>query len=119
MENIAHDACPDFHAAVELIGRRWNGVVLQRLMGGPQRFGELRAGIPGITDAMLTQRLRELDDAGVVSRDVVVARPVEIRYSLTSIGAALSPVLDAVAEWSTVWAANEAGVTSAVRRVGR
>ncbi len=103
MKNIARGTCPDFHAAIELIGRRWNGVILQQLFAGAQRFSELRAGIPGVTDAMLTQRLRELEDAGLVAREVVTSRPVEIRYGLTSVGEELGPVLDSVAAWSVAW----------------
>jgi DNA-binding HxlR family transcriptional regulator len=98
-------ACPGFHAAVELIGKRWNGVVLQALLGGCQRFSEIRTEIPDITDAMLSQRLRELEDAGLVEREVVAARPVEIRYGLTGVGRRLAPVIDAIAEWGADWAA--------------
>jgi DNA-binding HxlR family transcriptional regulator len=100
--------CPDFHAAIELIGRRWTGVILQQLLGDALRFNELRERIPRITDAMLSQRLKELELAGVVERVVTVARPVEVRYALTSIGGRLGPVLDAVATWSVDWAAHQA-----------
>ncbi|MDX6257428.1 MAG: hypothetical protein QOJ11_3762 [Frankiales bacterium] len=101
--------CPDFHAAIELIGRRWNGVILQQLLAGPLRFGELRELIPGITDAMLSQRLRELEAAALVGRTVTLGRPVEIRYLLTDIASRLAPVLDAVAAWSAEWAAETSG----------
>lgn len=96
--------CPRFHAAIELIGRRWNGVILQRLLGGPLRFSEIKRGIPRLTDAMLSQRLRELEDEGVVERQVVHERPVQISYSLTAVGQRLTPVLVAVADWSNDWA---------------
>ena len=101
----ARSACPAFHAAIELIGKRWNGVVLQALLGGCQRFSEIRAEIPEITDAMLSQRLRDLEDAGLVRRQVIEARPVEIRYGLTEVGRRLAPVIDAIAEWGADWAA--------------
>lgn len=109
-----HDAvastatCSRFHAAVELIGRRWNGVILRSLLVGCGRFSTLRASIPGITDAMLSQRLRELEDAGIVSREVIDGRPVEIRYAVTELGARLAPILDAIAAWGDAWA-SEAG----------
>jgi DNA-binding HxlR family transcriptional regulator len=101
----ARSACPAFHAAIELIGKRWNGLVLQAMLGGCQRYSQIRAEIPDITDAMLSQRLRELEDAGLVERDVVEARPVEIRYGLTEVGRRLAPVIDAIAEWGADWAA--------------
>jgi DNA-binding HxlR family transcriptional regulator len=97
--------CPSYHSAIELIGKRWNGVILRRLGGGALRFSELRSAIPGITDTMLTQRLRELEDAGIVNREVVNTRPVDIRYGLTEVGNSLSPILDAVANWSNQWVA--------------
>jgi DNA-binding HxlR family transcriptional regulator len=96
--------CPNFHAAIELIGRRWNGVILQRLLSGPLRFSEIPRGIPRLTDAMLSQRLRELEDAGVVERSVAGERPVQVTYALTPVGTRLAPVLLAVAEWSNEWA---------------
>jgi len=99
------ESCSDFHAAVELIGRRWNGVILQRLFDGPHRFGELRDRIPRITDAMLSQRLKEFEAADIVERVVTVGRPVEIRYQLTAIGEQLAPVFDAVASWGASWSA--------------
>ncbi|WP_245886939.1 winged helix-turn-helix transcriptional regulator [Umezawaea tangerina] len=99
-------ACPNFHAAVELIGRKWNGVILQQLLTGPLRFLELRERVPRVTDAMLSQRLKELEAAALVERVVTTtSRPVEVRYKLTPIGDRLAPVLDAVAAWGNEWAA--------------
>lgn len=99
----APGTCPAFHAGIELIGKRWTGVVLQALRESPQRFSELREQVPRITDAMLAQRLKELEAAGVVERAVAMTRPVEVRYQLTAIGHRLAPVLDAVAAWSQDW----------------
>ncbi|MBL7502651.1 helix-turn-helix transcriptional regulator [Frankia sp. CNm7] len=107
-ETRAAASGPDFHTAIELIGRRWTGVILAELLAGPMRFSELRERIPRITDAMLSQRLKELEQAEVVERAVTVARPVEVRYALTAIGRRLEPVLDAVRAWSVDWAAHQA-----------
>jgi DNA-binding HxlR family transcriptional regulator len=95
-------ACPAFHAAVELIGRRWNGVIIDALLQQPLRFSELRAAIPDITPAMLSQRLKELEADEVIIREVS-GRPVEVSYELTDVGRGLSTVLDAVALWSIDW----------------
>lgn len=104
--------CPRFHAAIELIGRRWNGVILQRLLDGPYRFSEIRRGIPRLTDAMLSQRLRELEDEGLVERRVIDERPIQVTYALTAVGQRLTPVLMAVADWSNEWAEREGGDVS-------
>lgn len=97
------NACPSFHAAVELIGRRWNGLIVDVLLAGSLRFSELRAAIPDITPAMLSQRLKELEAERLVERQVSAGRPVEVSYSLTETGRQLSAVLDAVAVWSLEW----------------
>lgn len=98
-----HPGCSTFHSAVELIGRRWNGVVLDALLRGTLRFSELRTAIPQVTPAMLSRRLKELERAGVLVREVVGTRPVEVRYTLTEAGRALAPVLGAIADWGTTW----------------
>lgn len=104
---VDRNACPAFHSAVELIGRRWNGVIVDLLLAGGRRFSELQAAIPDITPAMLSQRLKELETALVVHRQVSAGRPVEVSYSLTATGRELSTVLDAVAQWSLGWEGHE------------
>jgi DNA-binding HxlR family transcriptional regulator len=108
MESIAEqvagaNACSSFHAAIELIGRRWNGVILNRLLDGPLRFSQLRAAIPEVTDAMLTLRLKELEAAALLVRSVSTDRPIEVHYALTEVGAQLSPILAAIGRWSVTW----------------
>jgi DNA-binding HxlR family transcriptional regulator len=100
---VDRSACPCFHAAIELLGRRWNGVIIDNLLAGPLRFSEFRESIPEITPAMLSQRLKELEGAKLVRRDVSATRPIEVRYALTEIGQRISTALDAVAEWSIDW----------------
>ena len=95
--------CPRFQYAVELIGRRWNGAILYLLQNGATRFGELRDGIPGITDPMLSARLRELDAEGVITRSVHDGAPVRIEYGLSEKGRELSRVFCAIGEWSRIW----------------
>jgi DNA-binding HxlR family transcriptional regulator len=105
------DACPLFHTAIELLGCRWNGRILQVLIGGRRRFSELRNAIPDVTDAMLSRRLKDLESAGIVVRDVRAARPIEVHYELTDVGVHLLPVLDAIADWSNIWARARLDVT--------
>ena len=95
--------CARFHKAVELIGRRWSGAIIQILLNGPSRYAELRAAIPDITDRMLSERLRELEDEAIVARTVIPETPVRVEYSLTSKGRALAPALDAIGHWAERW----------------
>ena len=95
--------CARFHKAVELIGRRWSGAIIQILLQRPSRYAELRTAIPDITDRMLSERLRELEDESIVARTVIPETPVRVEYSLTSKGRALAPALDAIGHWAERW----------------
>lgn len=95
--------CAKFHRAVELIGSRWTGSVIQLLLHGRMRYAELRAAIPDISDRMLSERLRELETEGIVGRIVVPETPVRVEYELTEKGRALEHALAAVGKWAERW----------------
>ena len=95
--------CPLFHRAVELIGRRWTGAIVRILLAGPARFGGLKSRIPDLSDRLLSERLKELEDAGLVERAVEQDRPVTVSYRLTARGRALEPALDAIGRWAEEW----------------
>jgi DNA-binding HxlR family transcriptional regulator len=106
------DLCVRFHQAVELIGRRWSGAVIQLLMQHRLRYAELRAAIPDISDRMLSERLRELEAAGIVVRTVLPDPPVRVEYDLTEKGRALKPALIAIGEWAERWVSVGAAAAS-------
>lgn len=110
---MAQGLCARFHKAVELIGRRWSGAIIQMLLRGPSRYAELRSAIPDITDRMLSERLRELEDEKIVARTVIPETPVRVEYSLTTKGRALAPALDAIGHWAEKWV--EAGEASTAK----
>lgn len=95
--------CPRFHKAIELIGGRWTGPILQLLLGGPLHFADLRDAIPQISDRMLSERLRELEQEGLVARSVLPRPPIRVEYSLTEKGHELQASLLAVAHWAERW----------------
>jgi DNA-binding HxlR family transcriptional regulator len=95
--------CPRFHRAVELIGRRWTGAIIRILIPGPKRFNELLAAIPGISDRLLTERLRELEAVEIIRRDVLPESPVRVQYELTRRGHELREPLDALGRWAERW----------------
>jgi len=92
--------CEHFQRAAEIIGRRWNPQVIRVLLHGPARFGELRERVPGISDNLLSERLKRLEAEGIVLRSVRGSRPVLIEYSLTESGAGLGKAIDALGEWA-------------------
>ena len=95
--------CSRYHRAVELIGRRWTGAIIRSLQGGPRRFNELLAMIPGISDRLLTDRLKELQSENLVRREVLAGSPVRVAYELTCSGHELGPALDELARWAERW----------------
>lgn len=104
MDHAQHDYCPFFHHTIELIGRRWTGVIIWTLADGPLRFGDVRSRIPGLSDRLLTDRLAELEAEGVIGR---CAHDGNSAYHLTEKGEQLLPVLDAVAQVAASWACDE------------
>ncbi|HET7738462.1 MAG TPA: helix-turn-helix domain-containing protein, partial [Tepidiformaceae bacterium] len=112
-ETATHDLtpyCPSFHAAIELIGRRWTGAIVRTMLAGSFRFSDILAGVPGLSDRLLSQRLRELEAAGVVTRTVYPETPVRIEYQLTEKGRELDKIVGDLSEWADRWgpAAREA-----------
>src|SRR5512147_1510904 len=100
--------CPRFLHAVELVGRRWTGSILRTLLGGPARYHELRSAIPDLSDRMLSERLRELETEGIVTRSVIPETPVRVEYALTEKGRALEAAIVAIAQWAEAWVPAEA-----------
>ena len=103
----AGSVCPRFHLAVELVGGRWTGAIIRRLLDGRARYNELRATIPEISDRMLSERLRELEREDVLTRIVVPESPVRVEYELTAKGRALEDALAAISKWANRWISDE------------
>src|SRR5262249_58634843 len=78
--------CPHFHGAVELIGRRWTGAILYALTDGPLHFAELKEAVPGMSDRLLSCRLKELEQAGLVRREGHSGDPLRGSHELTRHG---------------------------------
>jgi DNA-binding HxlR family transcriptional regulator len=101
--------CPRFHHAVELIGKKWTGAILRALQMERCRFTEISAMVPGLSDRLLSERLKELEHEGLVMRIVTPETPVRIEYRLTNKGKALDEVMDAIGHWAEVWTDVPAG----------
>lgn len=101
------ELCSRFHRASELIGRRWTGAIIFVLLKSKCRFATLRDAIPDITDRMLSERLQELEQEGIVERTVFPDTPIRVEYSLTKKGKALATAFDAIADWAQRWVESE------------
>lgn len=95
--------CPRYEHAIQLLGKRWTGLLLYALLEGPRRFCELTNTVEGLSDRVLSDRLRELELEGVVERVVYPQIPVRVEYQLTDKGRALEPVVLEIQKWATSW----------------
>ena len=98
---VPEEQCRGFQAVLEFIGRRWVGAVLLAGAQGARRFSEYRKLVPGISDRLLAQRLRELESHELMRREVVTTTPVQILYTPSPTGAELISALQPLISWST------------------
>ncbi|MBX6166540.1 MAG: helix-turn-helix transcriptional regulator [Thermobispora bispora] len=97
---IDEPGCRSFQDVVELVGRRWTGAILLAGRRGARRFGEYRQAVPGISDRLLAQRLKELEAEGLITRTVIPTTPVQVRYALSADGEELMSALQPLVDWS-------------------
>ena len=106
-------------AAIDVIGGKWKALILWEMQEQPRRFGELKRGLPGVSEKMLIQQLRELEADGIVHREVYQQVPPKVEYSLTEIGVSLNAALGPLGDWgeaqmAAIEAAHLCKVTEAV-----
>ncbi|MGY3716868.1 winged helix-turn-helix transcriptional regulator [Sutcliffiella cohnii] len=94
--------CSRFEQAMGILSQRWTGLVIYQLMNGPQRFCSIESAI-GISGRVLSERLKDLESAGIVKREVFPETPVRIEYSLTEKGLSLQPIMKEIENWSQTW----------------
>ncbi|MBD2691720.1 winged helix-turn-helix transcriptional regulator [Anabaena catenula] len=98
--SLSRPTC-EVESTIKVIGGRWKVLIIRELISGEKRFGELQRGLPGITQKMLTQQLREMEEDGIVHREIYAQIPPKVEYSLTPIGESLKPILYAMHEWAS------------------
>lgn len=94
--------CPRFEKAISLLSQRWTGLIIYQLLNGPQRFCNIESSIR-ISGKVLSDRLKDLENEGIVKRDVYPETPVRIEYSLTKKGLAMEPLMKEIEKWSQTW----------------
>ncbi len=99
----ASGLCPQVEAAFELLAKKWTGLIVRALLPGALYFCDLEKAIPALSARVLALRMRELEQAGVVSRIVGVGSPVRVSYSLTEKGRGLEPIMSGIARWAETW----------------
>jgi len=99
---MKHDICPKFEKATHLLSMRWNSLIIHQLLIDSKRFSELEQEIQ-ISSKVLSQRLKDLEQVGLIKRNVYPETPVRIEYVLTDMGRALTPVMKSIEDWSSTW----------------
>lgn len=94
--------CPKFEKAISLLSQRWTALVIYQLLTGSQRFNEIQSSI-GISGKVLSDRLKALEQHGIVKREVIPDTPVIIKYSLTEKGHSMEPIIKSIEDWSQKW----------------
>ena len=95
--------CPKYQRAADLLARRWTPLIIRMLLTRARRFSELRASIPGLSDRLLSERLKEMEREGVVIRDVDLGIPVRVSYRLTHKGRDIEQIVREIQRWADKW----------------
>lgn len=98
-----YQLCPKYERAVALLGKRWTGLIVRVLQHGALGFSQIARVVPGLSDRMLSERLKELEAHGIVQRYVQPSMPVRVEYALTDKGRDLQGVLDVLQTWADRW----------------
>lgn len=94
--------CPRFEKGMHILNKRWIGLIIHQLLSGPKRFCAIESSL-SISGKLLSERLKELEQEGIVQRDVFPETPVRIEYSLTNKGIAIEPIIREIEKWSSHW----------------
>ncbi|MBM4763586.1 helix-turn-helix domain-containing protein [Bacillus sp. B15-48] len=101
--NAVDKLCYKVEKCYHIVGKKWMGLIIHTLMEEPKRFSEIHAFIPDLSKRVLNERMKELEDMGIVIRNVITERPVRTEYSLTKKGTELGRSLKAVEVWAEKW----------------
>ena len=100
-------ACP-VETTLQLIGDKWKILILRDLMDGTKRFGELKKSVGAISQKVLTQNLRSMEEDGIITRTVYPEVPPRVEYALSDLGESMRPIIQAMEQWGTEYKKNHA-----------
>ncbi|OGO77722.1 MAG: HxlR family transcriptional regulator [Clostridiales bacterium GWB2_37_7] len=100
---VNHELCPKYEKAIKLLGKKWTGLIIYTLLNGPKRFSDISESITSVSAKVLIERFRELEEEGIIVRNVYPEIPVRIEYELTEKGKSFEPVLEEIKKWAEKW----------------
>ncbi|HLB28497.1 MAG TPA: helix-turn-helix domain-containing protein [Dehalococcoidia bacterium] len=95
--------CPKYKQAISILGKRWTGLIIRALLGGSCHFSSITSYVQGLSDRLLSQRLKELEAEGIVERHIYPETPVRVEYVLTPKGKELQEIVEAIQRWADRW----------------
>lgn len=101
--NVDFHMCPKYEKLANFLGKRWTGLILRVLLEGECRFSEILDNVSGLSSRLLTERLKEMEEMGLVERRVRNEYPIKVEYQLTEKGKALEPVITAMQRYAEQW----------------
>ncbi len=104
MHNL--EPCPRYDRAISILGKKWNCMIIRCMLSESRRFSDISNYVEGLSDRLLSQRLQELEESGIVERRVYGTKPVQVEYTLTEKGSAFRNVVEAIQQWADQWEAN-------------
>ena len=102
------EPCPRFDRAISILNKKWNCMIIRCMLSEPRRFSDISNYVEGLSDRLLSQRLHELEESGIVERKVYASKPVVVEYSLTQKGLSFRQVVEAIQRWADQWEAHPA-----------
>lgn len=99
-QQMTEPSCDLYRSAIEFIGKRWTGIIVYQLFDGPKRYHELLNSIDGISDRLLTERLKDLEQEGLLVKHVIAESPKKVAYELTEPGYAFKEVFKSIMDWA-------------------
>jgi DNA-binding HxlR family transcriptional regulator len=100
------EPCPRFDRAIGILSKKWNCLIIRCMLAEPRRFSDISNYVEGLSDRLLSQRLQELEECGIVERRVYDSKPVLVEYTLTEKGSAFRQVVESIQRWADEWEAN-------------
>lgn len=100
-KQLEQSTCNLYRNAIEFIGKRWTGIIIYELFGGPKRYHELLNSIDGISDRLLSERLKDLEQEGLLTKRIIMESPKKVEYELTPPGHEFREVFQSIMSWAT------------------
>jgi DNA-binding HxlR family transcriptional regulator len=100
---MSNELCPKVESSLNMLGKKWVGLIIYTLMSGPKKFSDMEKFIPGLSSRLLNERLKELEKLGVIKKTIYSESAIRIEYELTRKGLDLESTFKNIGEWADKW----------------